>query len=392
MRWLLGLMLGALLSSGASEGQGTQPQQIHLAWGDDPQTSVSVVWQTERPTSSSVVEYGSTPRLGQRALGREVRYAYSPSVFHEVLLRGLQPGTRYFYRVGDPQGGWSEVFSFRTAPSGVEDFLFTAYGDQGVNERARRLLAMVAKEEPAFHLHLGDLSYANGRQHVWDDWFRLIEPLAARVPYMPTLGNHENERIGEERIGYLAYLTRFALPQEERYYSFEYAGVRFIAFNSDDYQDPLQFAWLQRTLKEAQRQRNRWVILFQHHPLFGSVERRGYNRGLIQRLAPLLEESRVDLVLAGHDHVYERTFPLRGAEPATLERHRYRKGQGTIHITSGGGGISLYRFIPESPPTTAFREAVYHYLRIRVPAQGPLRVEAIRMEDGQVLDWLEIAP
>jgi hypothetical protein len=58
-------------------------------------------------------------------------------------------------------------------------------------------------------LHVGDLSYADGVQHRWDKWGRMFEYLAATVPWMVFVGNHENEDVGSP---FLAYQTRFRMP------------------------------------------------------------------------------------------------------------------------------------------------------------------------------------
>ena len=58
----------------------------------------------------------------------------------------------------------------------------------------------IAREQPAFHLLLGDYSYANGKQPVWDEWLNLIEPMTRSVPLMAALGNHENETIDGKKV------------------------------------------------------------------------------------------------------------------------------------------------------------------------------------------------
>jgi hypothetical protein len=372
---------------------GNEPSQLRLSWSEDPRTTMTAMWQTAATTATSTAEYGLTEKLGQQAAGRRVTYPYETGVLHEATIRGLRPGTGYFYRVGDPEGGFSTTYRFRTAPAGVEGFTFTAFGDHGTTNLSRQNVERVVARPPAFHLILGDLSYANGKQTVWDDWFTLVEPLARGVPIMPTLGNHENEKIGDERIGYVAYLARLALPAPETWYSFDYAGVRFVAFNSDDSANPDQLRWLDHTLVAAhQDQAVRWLILYMHHPLYSSNVRRLNNVALIERLRQRLDDFGVDLVLAGHNHNYERSYPLRGDASRSQHHTRYRQSEGTIFVTSGGGGKSFYQFVPEQPAITAYRESVAHYLRVHVPAHGPLALEAVRTADGSVMDAFRIEP
>lgn len=369
----------------------TLPTQLRIAFGDDPKTSMSVVWQTEQATRASVVQLGTSPNaLKQTVMGKRATYAQETGVIHEVLLTGLKSDTQYYYRVGDPEGGWSEVHSFRTAPARVKDFVFTAFGDHGVTRASMDNLNNILRIRPAFHLLLGDISYANGRQLIWDVYLKMVEPLTRTIPYMLVLGNHENERFEGERIGYVATLSRFAMPGKEAYYTFDYCGVRFIAFNSDDYRNPEQLEWLEETLKSARADKSvRWIVVFHHHPPYGSVRNRLNNAGLIQTVVPLYDKYQVDLVLNGHDHVYERMYPLRDSKIANSSLTEYRKGEGTVYVTCGGGGQSLYDFVPDKPELTAIRERVYCYLRVLVPARGALTIEAYR-SDGTLIEKFRI--
>lgn len=380
----------------AQEDKSTQPTQLRLSWSDDPRTTMTVMWQTAAPTTTSVVEFGTTEKLGQRVAAKRVSYPYETGVLHEATLRGLKPNTRYFYRVVTTSNGLAEThrpYSFRTAPDKVEDFTFVALGDHGTSEMSRKNIECMVKENPAFGLVLGDLSYANGKQPVWDEWFQLIEPFTRAFPLMTALGNHENEgkELNDEANRYSAYLSRFAMPAPETRYQFDYAGARFVSFNSDDYQNVEQLQWFEKTLKEARSVGNgrrpvpRWLIVFQHHPLYSSNVRRLNNMGLINTVRKLFDDYKVDLVLAGHNHNYERTYPLRDIHPTTSEKSQYRQGEGVIFVTSGGGGKSLYDFTPEQPAFTACREKVSHYLRVKVSASA-LTVEAVRTEDGAVIE------
>jgi hypothetical protein len=93
--------------------------------------------------------------------------------------------------------------------------------------------------------------------------------------------------------------------------------------------------------------------------------------------------------MLGHNHNYERTYPLLGGKPVVRHPNRYRRGQGVIYVTSGGGGKSLYDLTPEQPAFTAKREKCYQYLRITVSDKS-LRVECHRTVDNSLLEQFEI--
>ncbi|MBT2364923.1 hypothetical protein J7E88_06195 [Streptomyces sp. ISL-10] len=93
------------------------------------------------------------------------------------------------------------AYGFITGPRGREKFTFTAFGDQGAE------LATTAQQpiepsmntkpaqsfNPAFHVVVGDLAYANGDQKLWDEWFDMISPMATSTPWMPCISNHATE-------------------------------------------------------------------------------------------------------------------------------------------------------------------------------------------------------
>ncbi|GIV08778.1 MAG: hypothetical protein KatS3mg019_0869 [Fimbriimonadales bacterium] len=364
---------------------GTEPKQLRLAFGANPTTQMSITWQTEQPLQDPIVEYGETPNLGSRVAAQRVTYPYETGVIYRAMLSDLKPGQRYYYRAGSAQGGFSRAHAFRTARSGLHDFTFTAFADHGTTRFSVQNSRNVAALNPLFHFIVGDTSYANGRQPVWDTYLEQLEVLAARVPVMVCFGNHENERIGEQRIGYIAAETRFAMPNKGQYYEFTISNARFIAFNSNERENESQYQWVERALQRARAERAiRWLIVVAHHPLYGSTQRRGNNSSMIRRFQPLFDRYRVDLVIHGHDHVYERMYPMRGGKTVVNSGNRYRQGAGVVYVTCGGGGVSLYDLAPEPTPWTATRERTYCYLKVSVPVRGAMRVEAYRVDSTPI--------
>jgi predicted MPP superfamily phosphohydrolase len=362
--------------------------QLRLSWSDDPKTTMSITWQSRMPLLQPKVQYGEGGTLSQTAVVRRIRYAQETGALYQVTLRNLKPDATYSYRAGDARKGWSPAHTFRTAPATPPArFVFTAFADHGVTPAAKQNVQRVLTgEKPDFHLIMGDLSYANGNQPVWDDWFELLEPLASQVPVMVCPGNHEDE----PDIRFATYLARFALPGKELYYRFDYGNTRFILFNSQDFRDAEQLRWFERELRDARRDPTvRWVVVVMHHPLYSSTVRRLNDTARIAVLQPLFDKYRPDLVLLGHNHNYERTYPLLRGKPVVRQPNRYQQGKGVIYVTSGGGGKSLYDLTPEQPAFTAKREKCYQYLRIAV-TESAVTVECRRTEDNSLLERFEI--
>ena len=156
-----------------------------------------------------------------------------PGYIYDALLTGLEPGRRYYYRVGcqDAPDGWhNEYLSHDTLGwgypagsmmSGEMSFVappwtkrqtsvtFAAYADSGITTHQgdthttwgapERVNAAIAKEVEAGNigmvLHMGDLAYANGRSYMWEQWGALTQSIASKVPYMVTVGNHEYDHL-----------------------------------------------------------------------------------------------------------------------------------------------------------------------------------------------------
>ena len=380
------------------DGRENRPEQRRIAFGDDPKTSVRVAWCVDsRPSKPAVREPRLVVRRKDAAASERpfpvVRRAYPQETYqpYEATADGLEPGVAYEYRIEGAHGesAWA---GFRTAPAVPEAFRFTAYGDQGTWKDSEAVTKRAAALHPDFHLMLGDISYANGDQRVWDVYGRQIDAFASVVPFMAVVGNHDYEKYGEVVIGPAAFLARFALPGQELNYVFDYAGVRFVVVDAITAQEAIALLWLETQLKAAREAGVRRIVVAQHFPHFGSAKGRGYNVPLLAKQGPIFDRYHVDLVLAGHDHFYERTFPIRENRAASTERSRYARGAGTIHLTIGGGGGKLYEFQPGPvPPTTCVREAAHCLTVCSVLADGTVEV-ATQRPDGTILDAFTLAP
>ncbi len=315
----------------------------------------------------------------------------SPSYRHTAELSGLAPDTEYFYQViAEAQTlPWSGAFRFRT--TGPGPFSFLAFGDSGSGLPQQQMLAEWMKQEnPALVLHLGDLAYPQGAFREYQlHYFDVYRDLMKQVPFFPCPGNH----------GYMTrdgfpYLTLHDVPAADmaplaergRYYSFDWGNVHFVAVDSNA---PLVQAaqgrgpmleWLERDLRVT---RQYWKIVYFHHPPFagGPNERDPLSELARNHLVPLAERHGVQLVLNGHEHSYQRSHPLR-------DKQIVAEGQGTVYVTSGGGGVGLYAVHPN--PAVAVGQSAHHYLRVEVN-ETRLAVHTIGLS-GEELDSVNLAP
>ena len=152
-----------------------------------------------------------------------------------------------------------------------------------------------------FVLMLGDNLY--GGKSPADYKSKFEEPykalLEGGVKFFASLGNHDdaNER----------FYKQFNM-NGQRYYTFRRGEAAFFALDST-YMDATQLDWLDKELAKAANVP--WKICYFHHPLYSDA-RHGPDLDLRARLEPVFQKYKVNLVLSGHEHVYERLTPQNG--------------------------------------------------------------------------------
>lgn len=298
-----------------------------------------------------------------------------PGRLRHARLVGLAPATRYRCRLEGRDGRPAARVRFRTAPAGREAFRFAVVGDSGdrspeTTATARRILA----GRPAFLLHVGDLSYVRDDAVGYER--RFFEPyrrLLRRVPFFPTPGNHDLE----SRSAYREIFAPVADGSDggDPRYAFEWGGVSFVSVSSIDLaRDGGTARWLTETLAAAPS-RN-WRVVFLHEPPW-SPGAKAVTRGLRAAVAGVLAAERVDLLLAGHEHLYARTVPICTGTP----------GVATHQVISGGGGGTSLDPARRHPNFPVVLSATHH-LRVRVTPES-IDVRAVDL-DGRVRDRVRI--
>jgi 3',5'-cyclic AMP phosphodiesterase CpdA len=201
-------------------------------------------------------------------------------------------------------------------PNRANSVKFAAIGDNGTGDREQYEVGQqMVKSHAAFAFNvvimLGDNMY--GGQSPADFVKKFEQPYApllkAGVRFQASLGNHDRP----EQINYKPFNMN-----GQRYYSYVLGNARFFALDTT-LMDQKQIAWIDASLREA---REEWKICYFHHPLYSNAARHGSSVDLRVLLEPLFVKHGVDVVFAGHDHVYERVKPQKGI----------------THFVSGAGG------------------------------------------------------
>ena len=338
-------------------------------------TSAIIAWATDT-AGTSEVRYSTDQSYSRvtAASSRLINGQYA----HAATLSGLCPHTTYYYKVftgGNDLTPWEPV-TFTTATVG-DSFTFVAFGDgRNATPASYAISAQMAQWDFDLAIHTGDITQHGTYVQFDNEYFAVYQDLIRRIPFFPALGNHDYGINPPQ-----PYLDSFYLPEnapagdEEYYYSFDWGNAHFIALDSNQDYSPgsAQYNWL-----VADLQANAdafWKFVFFHHPAY-SASSHGSTPAVQAHLVPLFESAGVDIVFNGHDHVYERTHPIRDGAISTV------KEGGVVYIVTGGAGAPLYA--AGSDWWTAYSRSAYHFTRIDV-ANCALTLQAID-QDGNVFD------
>jgi len=338
----------------------SQPEQIHLQITDNPKEMV-VVWATEQ-RGDAVVEWSSETGSSS-ATGDSYCYNHDKA-FHMVLMNDLTLGEEVTYRVGDGNV-WSSEFTFTPFDPDADHFEWISIADHGLSSEALDVTeAIIADSQAQLVTISGDIAYADGNQNIWDEWFATQQESMASIPWVTAVGNHENE----PAVGFEAYEHRFdsdqVIESETFWFSRNIPGVHLIFMSTEHEFTPgsTQYNWLQTDLQSANtpdaRTERPFIIVIGHKPMYSSNDYHGSEVELRAALETLYVENGVNLVIAGHDHFYERTWPVNGEKVSDKGGGDvFGQGHEPIHLVIGIGGRSAYEELEEPQPEwSAYRE------------------------------------
>ena len=294
-------LVASVLAVAAASKDHYDPTGVHLSFGDEEDQMV-VTWSTAKSTHADVRYAPSDPKsstpasLTLSASGTVREFVDSGSqrttrYVHAATLRGLAPGVRYEYQVGDASlDKWSATFWFTSrrnakqlAEKNTPPLRLIALCDIGF-KRSELVLKLLANEvhgagktPPDAFVQCGDFAYDLDSDDgtVGDDFLAAMEPIAAYVPWMTSAGNHE------KRDNFTHYRERFTMPNkaqtDNHYYSLDLGPVHLVAYNTEALFWPDTFgveyaarmyAWLERDLSRVDRKKTPWVVVHGHRPMY----------------------------------------------------------------------------------------------------------------------------
>ena len=209
---------------------------------------------------------------------------------------------------------------------------------------------------------LGDNAYENGTFAEFQDCYGPTwgQP-SIKDRTMPVVGNHEYRTRGAE--GYFRYFGAAAGDPDEGWYAYDAGAWRIYALNSNCGEvggcgaGSAQARWLREDLAANPRA---CVVAMWHHPRFSSGEHG--NHPFMADVWRTLQDAGAELVLAGHDHSYERFGPQ---DAAGLADER-----GLVELVVGTGGRDPRGFRDPLPNSLVRESPVFGVMRLVLGADG----------------------
>lgn len=283
-----------------------------------------------------------------------LRFSSKEGLHHTIVMSGLEPRTRYTYTVF---AGTERVEGeFVTAPreDALEPFTVLAYGDNRTDDEAHAAVVQAMLRTPSDLLaHTGDFIGDARRQDEWLRFFDIEKTLLRDRCLFSAIGNHD---LTDDGVSYKRYFG--ALNGSMRW---QFARFWFVNAMDDSPR-----TWLPKDLAAHDGEPGViWRVVVLHQGPYAS----GPHGGADLPASTLGEwrAHKVDLVISGHDHIYERGL-----------------GEGGLrYIVTGGGGAPAYP-IEHRLPTTRTAEATRHFVELKF-APSDVKVAAHRI-DGTTIE------
>jgi hypothetical protein len=280
-------------------------------------TTATISVETD-PNLDAVLEWGTGQTL-------EHRVTSAPGNIHRFTLEGLPARTKISYRVraGATQ---SAQYAFRTAPNGGEPIRLGIYGDvRGGHDTHRRLVDAMLGEGLDLIAVTGDMVARGTDDGDWQKFFAITRELLATIRYVPAIGNHDLGWSQTDPDVFALPAGPAGRPDHVYWYSLDLADIHLVFLDSNAYERTEQELWLEQDLAAARARGVRAIIALTHDGPYS----RGLHRGndvARDRYVPILAKYHVELLVGGHDHLYQRG-----------------ETSGIRYVVSGGGGAPLYK-------------------------------------------------
>lgn len=375
----------------ASVENGLLPTQVTMTLGADSENSRNFRWYTGLNIDSGTVQVatdsGFSSIVAEKDASREevvkpktrmnlgliTTYGTQEAAKYSASVTGLDDGATYYYRVGDKDANlWSAAYQFTAgdATDGDDAFTFINVNDsQGMVESDYDVYLNTLAQADAtfptasFTVHGGDFVDDGANEDYWTWALDDANGVAQGMAMTPAAGNHEAKSEVEGITDANPIVSHFNLanvPEGQDlstgvYYSYVYKNATFVVLNTNDLSgnelSQAQYSWAYDTLANADTE---WKIVLMHKSPYSNGPHQADDDVLAIRsqINSLAAATDVDVVLSGHDHVYNRTpYLAHGNEQnVTTETQSYEgvnyetalNPSGTVFVIAGTCGVKNY--------------------------------------------------
>ncbi len=284
----------------------------------------------------------------------------------------------------------------------IPNFNIAAVGDWGCNSNTDKTVNSIKAQSPELILGLGDYSYESSA----DCWLDAIEPIYdSNNPnannMQISIGNHENS--ASEDL--TTYLNAFSLTRQfGQVYSFNFNNVHFLSMATEiSYSSgSSQNVFVKNDLAAAAANPNiDWIIVYFHKPMYSSPNSCSSCSGessLRDIYHPIFDQYGVDIVLEGHAHDYQRSFPIKfnsnsKSNPIITDtnRNNYNDPEGEIHAIVGTGGINFHSLSSQKSFIASQQSSRFGHLNIDIQNNATNLIGKFISNEGGILDQFTIS-
>ena len=335
----------------------SESRYIRQIVAKDNSTSRTIMWQSDSSEADAVIEYrmaGAENTQTIAATDKTFTDDGSTTYIHEGTITDLTPDTKYEYRVGYGTDRRSDWYPLETAGAGEYEVLIYPDSQSGDYSGWEEIVKNSAKRNPntALYIGMGDLVDNGEQAYQWRTWLNSIQPLSARVPLAPMMGNHKMYTLDWKMREPKAYLNYFDVPSNGNttfdchYYSYDYGDVHYVVLDTQLYESThednhdthhpdlydVQVQWLRQDLASNTK---KWTVVLMHRdPFQYAFDRPGASRaagfdeeGVL--FMPIFDEFHVDLASSAHLHSYRNHGHARNFD---------RDASGPLYILTGIAG------------------------------------------------------
>ena len=285
----------------------------------------------------------------------------------------------------------------------IPNFNIAAVGDWGCNSNTDKTVNSIKAQSPELILGLGDYSYESSV----DCWLDAIEPIydffnnPNANNMQISIGNHENS----DSEDLTTYLNAFSLTRQfGQVYSFNFNNVHFLSMATEiSYSSgSSQNVFVKNDLAAAAANPNiDWIIVYFHKPMYSSPNSCSSCSGessLRDIYHPIFDQYGVDIVLEGHAHDYQRSFPIKfnpnsKSNPIITNNNinNYNDPEGQTYAIVGTGGVNFHSLSSQKSFIASQQSSRFGHLNIDIQNNGANLIGKFISNEGGILDQFTIS-